>query len=306
MADIHELKGFNSFEESGISDILLKNFVTFFDWGFVNSGGYQNINIPGSGIRGSDRSRLRSINDPNYANGSVWQSQRGNWVWETGLSKATPIAHSGVFVNGSLVTSGYRIRPESGEIVFNSPIATSSNVRLSYSTKSVFVTSADSTPWIRNIQRGPYENLNVRTSGEYAFLGPTRIQMPAVLIETVPARKQVPYQLGGGKEYYSDIIFNVIADSAPKCRDLLDKISYQQERTIQLFDPSEASASGVQIFDHNGFLSNSALPSGLYPNLVTNFQYKQCFIEQCGTPSFTEFSPNLTMGSIRMTTVVRG
>jgi len=306
MADIYELRGFNSFEESGLSDILIKNFVTFFDWGFVNSGGYQNINIPNSGIGGSDRSRLRNINDPNYPNGSVWQAQRGNWVWETGLSKNTPIAHSGVFINGSLVTSGYKIRPQSGEIVFNAPLATSSNVRLSYSPKSVFVTTADSVPWIRNIQRAPYEQLDIKSSGEFAFLGPTRIQMPAVLLEIVPPKKQYPYQLGGGKEYCNDIIFNVIASSAPRCRDLMDKISYQQERVIQLFNPSQASASGVQIFDHNGFLSNSALPSGLYPNLITNFPYKQCFIDEVSSPTMTEFSPNLSIGSIRMTTIVRG
>lgn len=305
MANIHELAGFEKFEDPGISDVLTKNFVTFLDWGFLTSGGYQNINIPGSGIRGVDRSRLRPSNDPNYPANSVWSAQRQNFVWETGVSKGTPIPHTGVFINNTFVNSGYRIRPQYGDIVFDTPIAATSNVRLSYSSKNVYVGSADSVPWFKQLQRGPYENLSVKTSGEYAILGQSRIQMPAILIEVVPARKQVPYQLGGGKEYYNDIIFNIIADSAPKCKDLMDKISYQQDRTIELFDPQEASISGVQIFDPNGFLSNSALPSGLYPNLITNFPYKKCFIDDCSRPTVTEFSPNLSIGSIRLTTVVR-
>lgn len=86
MADISELEGFENFEDSTISDILQKNFVYFFDWGFTSSGAYTNVNIPGTGFYGSDKSRMQPLQDPNY-NGRVWQTQRQNWVWETGLNR---------------------------------------------------------------------------------------------------------------------------------------------------------------------------------------------------------------------------
>ena len=151
MADISELEGFENFEDSTISDILQKNFVYFFDWGFTSSGAYTNVNIPGTGFYGSDKSRMQPLQDPNY-NGRVWQTQRQNWVWETGLNRGSPISISGVFVNNTFVNSGYKIKPKEGQIVFYLPISPTANVRISYSTKRVNVLPANAVPWLKNIQ----------------------------------------------------------------------------------------------------------------------------------------------------------
>lgn len=306
MADISELDGFDNFESSTISDILTKNFVYFFDWGFASSGAYTNVNIPGTGFYGTDKSRMQLHSDPNYANGRVWQTQRQNWVWESGLSRGTPVPVTGVFVNNNFVSSGYKIKPKEGQVVFDSPISPTSNVRISHSTKRVNVLPIDSVPWLKNIQRRSFESSSsFGGSGEFAMLGQTRVQLPAITVDVIPPKDYIPYQLGGGKEHLNDVIFHVVAESSSECKELLDKICFQSGRTIKLFNPSTAAVSGVRVFDGNGFLSNSANPSGTYPNLVNNFYYRLCYIGEHGDINVTELDPKLSIGSIRFTTQVR-
>lgn len=306
MANISELDGFDSFESSTISDILLKNFVYFFDWGFASAGGYTNVNIPGTGFYGSDKSKMHVVSDPNYASGRVWQTQRQNWVWESGLYRTGNIPVSGVFVNNTFVGSGYKIKPKDGQVVFDSPISPTANVRISYSNKRINVLPISSVPWLKNIQRRSFEGANnFGGSGEFAILGQSRVQLPAITVDVTPPKDYIPYQLGGGKEYLNDIVFHVIAETSSECKELLDKICFQSGRTIKLFNPSTAAASGVRVFDGNGFLSNSANPSGTYPSLINNFYYKLCYIEEHGNVNVTDLDPKLSIGSIRFTTQVR-
>lgn len=311
MADNKELKGFINFQDADLSEILLKNFVLYYDWGLANSGGYNNVRIPGTGFYGNDRSKLSPTNDINYipATGRVWQSQQQNWVWENTLERGSPIVPSGIFVNGSLVTTGYNINYRDGRVVFDSPISSVSNVRIEYSHKLVNVVPSDSIPWLRQIQRGSFKGdnpaLNFAGSGDYAILGQSRVQLPCIAIEVLPAKEQHGYQLGGGKEYNNDIVYHVIAESANTCKKIIDKISYQDDRTIKLFNPTTASASGVKVFNVNGFLDPNARPSGLYPNLVDNFYYRLCYIHDTRSPSITELSTELYVGTIRATTCVR-
>lgn len=311
MANNKELKGFTKFQDSTLSDILLKNFLLFYDWGFTNSGGYTNINIPGTGFYGNDKSKLYPVSNPQYipAIGRVWQAQRTNWVWENNLDYGTPVNISGVFVNGSLVTSGYNINYRDGTVVFNSGISGVSNVRIAYSHKTINVVPADSIPWLRQIQRGSFKGdnpaLTFSSSGDWAILGQNRVQLPCVAIEVMPPKNQNGYQLGGGKEYQNDIVYHVITENASDCRSIIDKIAYQYDRTIKLFNPNTASASGVKIFDVNGFLDPNARPSGLYPNLLDNFYYRLCHINDTSNPIVSELSTELYIGSIRTTTSVR-
>ena len=81
-----KLANLNNAQDATLSNVLLDNFVSFYDWGLLDRGQFYNINIPESGIYGGDRHKLRSAQDPNYSNGQVWEGYRQNWVWESGIS----------------------------------------------------------------------------------------------------------------------------------------------------------------------------------------------------------------------------
>ena len=132
MAGSHtKLANLNNAQDSTLSNVLLDNFVYFYDWGFTDRGSYYNINIPQSGIYGGDRHKLRPVADPNYTSGQVWEGYRKNWVWETGITGSVnqPIQISGLFIGNDFRATGnvqnpYYIDYKNGRVVFDSAIST--------------------------------------------------------------------------------------------------------------------------------------------------------------------------------------
>lgn len=309
MGNSTNLVGFDNTQDLGLTSILLENFTMLYDWGYVNKGGFSNVTAPASGLYGGEKAKLTAVDDPNYTNGKIWQANRGNWVWETGLGLGSPINVSGVYINGTLNTTGYNIDYKNGRIVFDSAKSLTSTVKVNYSTKYLNVISADSIPWIRSIQQ--YSNrvdnpqFTFRGSGDWAILGQSRVQLPALAIEVVPSHDTTPYQLGGGQWIHNDIVFYVISENAWQAKNIMDHIIAQDDRVIDLFDPNQAIRSGIYPFDHNNYLRQSGRPSGMYPQLVENFHYRDCFIHKTRAPQLTQLSPDLHFGVIKCSTEVR-
>jgi len=310
-----KLANLSNAQDATISNILLDNFVSFYDWGLLDRGSFYNIRIPQSGIHGGDRHKLRLVDDPNYNDGQVWEGYRQNWVWETGVDATSqqPIQISGVYVNNTFyatgnITNPYYIDYTNGRVVFDSGISTSSNVRLEYSHKWVQVVPAEGISWFRQIQRRSFRNedgFQVQNSGGWAILGQSRVQLPAIAIEVIPAKSLEGYQLGGGQWINNDIVFYTITENHWECANLMDIILYQNDRTIHLFNPTDAGMSGVLPLNYRNELTQNALPRGLYPNLVDNFYYRKCWIYDSKAQDITQLSPELYIGSIRCTTQVK-
>jgi hypothetical protein len=310
MADTLNLEGFNNTQDLGLTNILLENFVMRYDWGFINKGGFYNIVSPATGIYGNDKSKLVSVKDPNYTDGKVWQSNRTNWVWETGVSKGTPISPTGVYINNTYTTSGFNVDYKNGRVIFDSPVAVSSNVRISYSHKYVNVFPASDLPFFKNVQslsnRSDSSQFTMRGSGDWALFGEKRVQLPAIAIDVMPVHNTKPYQLGGGKWMHNNIVFYVISKNAWEAKNMLDIIAEQDDLSINLFNPNAALSSGVYPFDASNYLRPQALPSGMYPQLVSNFKYKDCYIFNTGSPELNQINQDLVLGTIKCTTEVRG
>lgn len=312
MADTINLAGFSNTQNLTISNVLLENFVMRYDWGFVDKGGFFNNKLASSGIYGGDRSKLYSLKDPNYTEGKIWQSNRENWVWETGTSVGTPISPTGIFINNTYYPNDgttYKINYKEGKIVLNTAISTSSNVKLEYSSKYINVQAAQGIPWIRNIQRlsnrSDDPQLSYRGSGEWATLGQTRVQLPALLIDVSPIQSTRPAQLGGGKWVHNHITYYIITEYEWQAKNIMDHIAGQDETVINLFNPNDAMRSGVYPFDASNFLRGNATASGMYPQLVQNFKYKDCYIFDTGRSELTQLNPNLYFGTIKCKTEVR-
>jgi|TARA_R110000796_G_scaffold38009_1_gene96022 hypothetical protein len=286
-----------------------------YDWGLLDRGQFYNINIPESGIYGGDRHKLRTAQDPNYTDGQVWEGYRQNWVWESGISATDeqPITISGVFVDDTFYATGNVTKPfyidhPNGRVVFDTALTTTSAVQLEYSHKWVQVIPAQGVPWFRQIQQGSFRNeegFQVSNSGNWVQLGQTRVQLPAIAIEVVPAKSLQPYQLGGGQWVNTDLVFYIMSENHWECTNLMDAILYQNDRSVHLFDPTAVAISGVLPFNYRNELNENAIPSGLYPNMVDNFFYRRCWINESRGNEVSQLSPELYIGTTRCSTQVK-
>jgi hypothetical protein len=306
--------------DATLSEMLLDNFVNFYDWGLLDKGGFYTIQIPQSGIYGGDRHRLRIVDTPNYTAGQVWEGYRQNWVWEgsgnvDGVAQQ-PLNISGVYVDGTFYGTGNVSNPfyidyQLGRVVFDSPQPSTSDVQLEYSHKRVQVVPSEGISWFRQLQQNSFrneENFQVAGSGGWIHLGQTRLQLPAIAIEVVPARSTKGYQLGGGQWVRSDIVFYVMAENHWESVNLIDTIVAQNDRTLTLFNTTKVAASGAAPFTfENGRqreLTGHAVPSGLYPNLVENYPYRKCWVYETTSQNITQLSTDLYMGVARCKTEV--
>ena len=111
-----------------------------------------------------------------------------------------------------------------------------------------------------------------------------------------------PYQLGGGQWAYSDFIFYVLGDRDAIVSDILDAISYQNDRVIQLIDSNTISKSGAYPVDIVGNLVDKKYT---YPYLLNNHPYETCRIHNTVVNDITEISYSFYIGTARCSTEVR-
>tara|TARA_R110000824_G_scaffold101260_5_gene240577 strand:- start:2028 stop:2987 length:960 start_codon:yes stop_codon:yes gene_type:complete len=310
-----KLRYSDKLQDNTLTTILLDNFINFYDWGLLDAGQFYNIQIPQSGLYGGDRHKLRVSDTPNYTAGQVWEGYRQNWVWESGIDGTTqqPITISGVYVDNTFYATGNVTKPFyidylNGRVVFDSAQTTTSTVHLEYSHKWVQVVPSEGVPWFQQIQQGSFRNekdFQVSGSGSWAKLGQTRVQLPAIAVEIIPAVSTQPYQLGGGQWINSDVLFYVITENHWECTGLVDTIIKQNDRTIQLFNPTKVAISGASPFNYRNELRGHAIPSGLYPLLTSGYPYKKCFINSSRGGNVTQLSPELYIGTARCSTQVQ-
>lgn len=314
------LIGIDNTQASTLSNILLDNFITMYDWGFMDKGGFNNIQIPESGMYGGYKTDLRPAKDPNYRDNQVWQGFRENWIWETGVSNSQqPIRISGIYLNNRFLPytynpslgyykgptgTGYRIDFVDGRIIFDNPVPATSVVQLNYSYKWVKLDRAEGVPFFRQIQTNDFRiDRNFLTgSGEWVQLGQTRVQLPAVFVEVIPNRTYKGYQLGGGQWAYTDVLFYVLSNREPDCSNLANIISYQNDRVIQLFHSNQISYSGVYPLTFKNDLVN---PTYSYGYWINNFPYETCRIFDTKINNTTQVAVDFYVGTVRCSTEVK-
>lgn len=307
------LVGVENTQDSKLSNILLDNFLLFYDWGLLYKGGYNNVYIPQSGMYGGTKHVLKPANDPNYAANQVWQGFRRNWVWETGVDRTTqPVQISGIYrgstflpftynaSSGFYVGSGYRIDYPNGRVIFNSPIPATSVVQLNFSYKWASVQKAEGIPFFRQIEQANNKlDQFFTSSGDWIQLGQNRVSMPAIFIENIKKRTYEPYQLGGGQYANTDMLMYVVTDKLSTNTDILDMISYQNDRVIQLFNTNTVSKSGDLAINYNGDLVSK---NNSYPTLINNHFYGTSFINNTVINDPVEISYSTYVGTVRFST----
>jgi hypothetical protein len=268
MPDYTVFKGVDDISDPMLTEVIGTNFYFFLNWGFLEVGSYFNVRIPTSGAYGGTEHRLRPIKDRSFANGQVWGSFHGQWVWESGTRyDDQPIRVSGVYVNGTFTPVNY-VDYARGRVVLNSGISTTSNVTAEYTYRYINIYDANDVPWSRNVQYNTFRSDDnqylMYESGKWANLGDTSVHLPAVIYEVQDGSYE-PYALGGGTICYNTITCNVVGEDGFIVDKVADILANQWEKTIFLFDTDYLADSGVYPLDHLGRLNDGAL---CYPRLV--------------------------------------
>lgn len=276
-----QFKGITNIYEATPSEQIAPNMVAFFDWSFLQTGAYWNVEIDQGGPYGGNKSKLLLIQDPNYTLGQVWEGSRGNWVWESGIAQATqPIQISGIYVDSDyypVSTTGvysYKIDYPLGRVVFDNPISTASTVKVAHSYKWVKVATSDDYPLFKQLQ---YESLrtdnrdNTLTgSGDYAILADSRIQMPAIIVEVAPVSTKTPYGLGGGQFVHNKVLCHVLGEDDTVVKKIADILAQQEDKTIFMFDIDRLGYENRYPLDMYGSIASGAMT---YPDMVRLQEY---------------------------------
>lgn len=303
-------KGITNIGDDDISNQIETNLVNFIDWALLKIGGWFDVAIPTSGAYGGDFSTLRAVQDEAYTDGQVWETPKKHWVYETGVlyqDTYDPVTITGVEINGTGyatgdATYGHHYNYHLGRVVFDTAIPTSSAVRLNYSYRYIQVYRADSAPWWDIIQYNSFRpddsHFEQLGSGIWSIGGQHRIQLPAIVVETVPRGRSSPFQLGDGSlELEQDVLIHVLAENRAIRNNLVDYFVRQNDRSIVLYNTNTVAASGDYPLDYRGMLVGTKM----YPELVEDHQLHAARFTNVTSTEVQQVHTNLHEGTVRIT-----
>lgn len=276
--------GVENFGSTLILNELENNYKSFLDWGFINIGAFTNVSIPTQNISSFNLHILKTTEDNNQTNKTVWQSARKDWIYESGISYSgvSPILVSGVYVNSTFYpgptgnnTLGYRINYPEGKIIFNKPVPPSSVVQAEYSYKNVQIYKMEEFPYWKQIQYNSLENkagLSLSDKGDFAISSEHRIQLPAIIIEPVARSDSRPFRLGDKSLIIQqDLLLHVLSDQPRDKNNIIDIIRIQEDREIWLYNTNQIIKSGIYPLNFNG---SKNINGQNYYNIINNDSYR--------------------------------
>lgn len=259
---------------------LENNYKSFLDWGFLNIGGFTNVDRPTQNISSFNLHVLKTTTDNNHLKNRVWQAPRKDWVYESGVSFSgtSPINVSGVYVNNTFYPaptgSGsitYTINYPEGKVIFNSIIAASSLVEVEYSYRNIQVYKMEEFPYWKEIQYRSLENktgISLSDKGDFAINSENRVQLPAVIIEPVARSDSKPFRLGDKSLIIEqDLLLHVLSDNPKDKNNIVDIIRLQEDRIMWLYNTNNVIKSGLYPLNYNG---SKNLTGQNYYNIVNN------------------------------------
>lgn len=276
--------GVDSIGSTLIINELENNYKTFLEWGFLKIGSFTNVNIPTQNIASFDLHQLKPIKDENQNNNTVWQSPRKDWIYESGIeyNGINPINVSGIYVNSIFYPSptgnstlGYKINYPEGKVVFNKSVAPTSIVQAEYSYKNIQIYKMEEFPYWKQIQHGSLENkvgFSLSDKGDFSISSEHRIQLPAIVIETISRSDSKPFQLGDTSQIlHQDILLHILSDQPKDKNNIIDILRLQKDRILYLYNTDTLVQSGIYPLNYDG---SKNINGQNYYNIVNNPSYR--------------------------------
>jgi len=305
--------GVNNIGESRLINQLEINMKSFLDWGFLYAGGFVNIHRPINNIHSNGLYKLYTVDDPNFKTGQMWQPARKDWVYETGVSDDyhQPIQISGIYVNNTFYdpsttgTYAYTLDYKNSRIIFNNRQSTSSNVQMSYSYRWVQVYNFADARWWQELQYNPNNNethQKTKDKGDFTIPAHQRVQMPAVVIETVARGTSEPFRLGDKSQRISqDFLFHIIADNYTDRNNIIDILRLQEDKVLSFYDIDKVVKNNKYWLNFNGTLNPSRLQYDTLSNVGSSYHWNTCRLKNMVISEVESFNADLFEANIRVT-----
>lgn len=309
------------------------NMKSFLDWGFLNIGAFTNVSRPNQNIYGNPLSKLKPTSDPNFIDGQIWQTMRKDWIWEEGISfsqcvtppnafttattcppaflqTVTPILITGIYINNTFYPVGttgqyeYIVDYINSRIVFSNPIPITSVVEMEYSFRWLQIYKYDAAQWWQQLQYqsdANSEHFNQLNKGDFSILSNNRVQLPALIIETVSRGMSSPFQLGDKSLILAqDLALHIVAENMADRNKIIDILRLQQDKFINMYDTNLVIRDGIQPFFINGSLNPNILN---YDILVKSPEYiwQRSRLINIFASDVESFSPFFTEATVRIT-----
>lgn len=276
--------GIDGLGQTLIINELENNLKSFLDWGFLSAGGFTNIEKPTINISNFNLHVLKPTQDKSRNANTVWQTARKDWIYESGISYSgvSPINISGIYVNNTFYPaptgSGaitYKLNYPEGKVVFTSGLSANSLVEMEYSYRNVQVYKMEEFPYWREIQQKSLENKTgfaLSDKGDFSIGSEHRVQLPAVIIETIASSNSKPFRLGDKSLIIDqDILLHVLSDNNRDKNNIVDILRLQEDRVIWLYKTDNVVKSGVYPLAYDG---SKNINGQNYDLLVNNENYK--------------------------------
>lgn len=298
---------FNHVQDIGHRNIISSledNIKNFLDWGFLNIGGFIDVNIPPSGNVGM--AFAKPAVDPSFGNNTVWETQRKDWVYESGVvhQNRSPINISGIYLNNTFLPSPsgsgaytYSLNYPLGRISFDNPVSANSKVCLNYSYKYVQIYKANENVWWKELQDSTY----FKNNPDYNITANHRVQLPAIIIETIARNVLTPYELGSSENIIDqDILLHIFTDNPVQRNSIIDTLILQKDKTLYLNDITKMIKNNVNPLNFKGQPNNNRFN---YDQLQNNTAYflKKCYVKNASLSEINVFSNSLYNGIVRWT-----
>lgn len=283
-ADHLKFKGVCHFATTDLINNIELNLKLRFDWCFLQAGAFLNVSKDMAGpLSVGDWSSLKCVDGVGYK----WISVRKEWVYEDITyididgGTNTPTVPQ-IYIDNILQVSGYTINYPEGMVIFDAPVSISASVQASYSYRYVQTYISKEAPWWQELQQNSF-NLNdmhftQSDCGDWSIGTEHRIQMPTVIIDSIPIGSLSGYSLGESKRKATQVVlFHVFAEDKSTRNKIVDIVRMQGDTAICSFDANYAAIDSALP------LSCGGDPTGMdYSELITNYPSSSIWI---GSPN---------------------
>lgn len=229
------------------------NLMEWLKWGLLNIGAFRNVSRSSLyGQNDKNLSNLIVVADPRYATNTVWQGGRQDWVWEDNLDyEHQPLTVSGVWVNNTFYSSSttgayaHTILYPEGRVLFATGVAATNTVQVEHSYRLVQVRNADE-PWWHEFQRRSLNPDDVQLSqvagsgGSWDVLAQNRIQLPAIVVQSVGRITKKPYEIGAVNHIHQqDFLLHVVTETDTEVERISGILADQQDHQLPTCDFNE-------------------------------------------------------------------
>jgi hypothetical protein len=236
---------------------------------------------------------------PDISNGvsnlKVWNSNIQNWAPRRIDGNNIIVTPATVTVNG-VTASNVTINYSKGQVTFDKELQSGDRVEARHYTNRVNIFN------VLELNRRPMIRLaDAEVSDDYAVFQELSvsetIRTPYIIIETFPSGSASPMMLGSGAVWATRRVqLNVVTESVGELSKILDIMSVQSYRTIDLFDTNKSAWEGLLPIDPLTGDINSSPNALQYPELIRRYRVSSMYWKTISVRKFKTSKEDIHMG----------